>query len=208
MRTSDYSNPYITSTFKANTIFKTVQATLRLKKWPVLSVGYMPSSQLTSINNQVTENRFYTLMGTANYVYRIHKTFMHTGLVYTKFYNNAPDTGFIYYNAKNWFVYHNIIGNRISYHTAATFSYNTNYRLITVDQGLTAKLTEMLSAGGGVKWNRLNAEQSLIGYYGSIQLRMAKLGELDLSFDRGYIPGLTETLRKNDFGRATYIKIF
>ena len=208
LRTSDYSNPYVSNSFKTNTVFKSLQATLRLKKWPVLSAGYMPSSQVSSLNNQLIENHFYTLMATANYVYRIRRGYMHSGLVYTRFYNAAPDTGFIYYNARNWFVYHNITGNVLSYNSAATFSYNSNYRLLTLDQGISCKVSSGLSAGGGAKWNRLNSGESHIGYYGNLQFRLVKLGELNLSFDRGYIPGITEKLRRNDFGRVTYIKTF
>jgi|GEM_PF-386217 len=208
LRTNDYTNPYVTNTFKTNTVFKSIQATVRIKKMPVLSVGYMPSSQITSIGNQVVENRFYTLTASANHVYRIRNGYMHTGLVYTKFYNDAPDTGFIYYNARNWFVYHNIISNKWSFNSFVTLSYNNVYQLLTIDQGMTCKLSRQLNVGGGLKWNRLNNQENHLGYYGNVQFRINKLGDFNLSFDRGYIPGLNETLRKSDFGRATYIKIF
>jgi len=208
LRTNDYSNPYIVNNFKTNTIFKSLQATLRRKKWPMLSVAYMPSSQMTSIGSQVMENRFYTLLGTANYVYRLRKTLMHTGLVYTRFYNGASDSAFVYYNARNWFVYHNIIGDVLSFNSAASISYHTGYRLLTLDQGLSCKISNRVNAGGGLKWNVLNGTDSHPGYYGNIRWRPGKLGELNMSFDRGYIPGTTDKLRKNDFGRLTYTKIF
>ncbi len=208
LRTNDYSNPYITTAFKTNTVFKSLQATLRLKKWPVLSVGYMPSSQITSIGNQVVENRFYTLTASANYMYRIRKNYMHTGLVYTRFYNGAPDTSFIYYNASNWFIYHHIIGSTFSFNSVATLSYNNTYRLFTIDEGLTYKLNKNLSAGGGLKWNHLNSNENHMGYYGSLQFRIIRIGDFNLSLDRGFIPGINGQLLRNDFGRATYIKTF
>ena len=208
LRTNDYSTPYIINNFRTNTIFKSLQITLRKKKWPVLSVAYMPSSQITNIGSQVLENHFYTLTGTAGYVYRFHKTLMHTGLVYSRFYNGAADTGFVYYNARNWFMYHNIIGEVLSFNSAASISYHTGYQLLTLDQGLTCKINNRLTAGGGFKWNVLNGADSHPGYYGNIRWRPAKIGEFNISYNRGYIPGITDKLRRNDVGRIIYIKIF
>jgi hypothetical protein len=208
LRTNDYINPYITTNYKSNTVFKSIQATLRWRKLPTLSVGYMPSSQLTSIDNQIIENRFYTLTASANHMYRVRQRYMHTGILYTRFYNDAPDSSFIYYNARNWFIHHNIIGNTVSFNSALSLSYNTNYKLVTFDQGVNYKFNNRLSAAGGLKLNHLNNESNNLGYYCNIQMQLKKIGGFQLSFDRGFIPGITNQLRKNDFGRATYIKTF
>lgn len=208
LRTNDYINPYVTNNYKSNTVFKSIQATLRMRKFPALSVGYMPASQLTSINNQIIENRFYTLTANSNYMYRVKQRYMHTGILYTRFFNGAPDSSFIYYNARNWFIHHNIIGNTLSFNSAVSLSYNTNYKLVTLDQGINYKLNNRISAGGGLKLNRLNNKENNLGYYGNVQMRLKKVGEFQLSFDSGFIPGITDKLQKNDFGRATYIKTF
>jgi hypothetical protein len=209
LRKNDFVNPLIVNnTFKSNTVFKSIQATFRKRKWPVLSAGYMPSSQLTNFNNQVIENHFYTLMGSANYMYRFKKVHINTGILFTRFYNNASDASFIYYNAKSLLVHHNILGNRVSFNTSLAVSENNSYQLVTADQGFNYNINSNCSAGSGIKTNRLNHHQYNTGFYANVQVRLKNVGEFLFSFDRDFIPGVTNSLYKNDFGRATYIKTF
>ena len=208
VKTNEYNSPYTIYNYKSNTIFTTVQATLRLKKWPVISAAYMPSSQLYKTGNDIIETRFSTLMASASYMYRVARQYMHCSLMYNQFFNDNNQQQFMYYNAGNWLVNHSIMGNKLTLNTAVGLSYNADYRLQTIDQGMNYRLNNWLRAGGGLKWNRLNSITNAIGYYGSAQLKLKKLGEIEMSFDHGFLPGLNGVLLPNDMGRIIYFKTF
>jgi len=52
VRKNDFTNPYIDQVFYTNTVFQSIQASLRIKKLPVLSLGYYPSSQLIKLGDE------------------------------------------------------------------------------------------------------------------------------------------------------------
>ncbi|HEY4205997.1 MAG TPA: hypothetical protein VGM31_04250, partial [Puia sp.] len=100
--TNDFSNPFIGKEYKSTTVFKSIQATLRKRNWPVISLGYYPSSQITRLgDDQYMENLFYTLVGNVTHSYSIQHLLMNTALVYTQFYNRQSDSGFTYFNTRN-----------------------------------------------------------------------------------------------------------
>lgn len=208
VRTNEYNSPYTVYNYKSNTIFTSVQATLRIKKWPVLTAAYMPASQLYKNGNDIIETRFSTLMASAAYMYRIRGVYMHSAVMYNKFFNDRDQQQFLYYNASGWLINHSIMGERLTLNSAANLSYNGDYRLLTLDQGMNYTLNKWLRAGGGLKWNRLNKISNAIGYYVNAQVKMKKLGEVHLTYDRGFLPGINRTLLPNDMGRAIYIKTF
>lgn len=208
VKTNEYNSPYTIFNYKSNTIFTTAQLTLRLKKWPVITAAYMPASQLYKSDNEIIETRFHTLMASVSYMYKIRSVYMHSSVMYNRFFNDKDLQGFIYYNSTNWLFNHSIIANRITINSAASISYNTTYRLTTLDEGFNYQLKSWLRAGAGLKWNQLNKSINKIGYYGNLQVRLKKLGMIDLSFERGFLPGFNNDLMPNNTGRIIYFKNF
>lgn len=208
IKTNEYNSPYTVYNYKSNTIFTTVQTTLRLKKWPVISAAYMPSSQLYKSGNEIIETRFNTLMASLSYMYKTGNIYMHSSAVHNRFFNDPDQQQFMYYNASGWMLNHSIIGNKLSLNSSASHSNNGDYRLLSLDQGISYSIRQWLRAGGGIKWSRLNGSGDSRGYYGNMQWRLNKLGEVHLSFDHGFLPGLNGMLLSNDMGRVLYIKTF
>jgi hypothetical protein len=210
IRTNDFTNPLLNAGYKSSTVFKSLQATLRLKKWPTLSVGYFPSSQITKINDsQFQENLFYTFMASSSHTYKVRNISMVGMLMYTQFYNKVTDTNFVYFNTKNLlFSQTAFIGNLTlqSQWTAAT---NTTYSLYTIDNKADYKISGWLSLGAGVKYNKqtvYNIDQW--GYSGTATVRVPLIGEFRLMADKGFIPGNNRQLVVNKLGRLTYLKVF
>ncbi len=208
VKTNEYNSPYAIYRYKSNTLFTTVQATLRLKKWPVLSTAYMPSSQLYKTGNDIIETRFSTLMASANYMFKAGRYYMYSMVMYNKFFNDRDQQQFMYYNASNWLLNLSMMHEAFSLNTTAGLSYNADYRLHTLDEGFQYRFNKWLRAGSGLKWNVLNTTTHAIGYYGNMKLLLRKLGEFDLSFDHGFLPGLNSGLLPNNMGRIIYFKTF
>ena len=102
VRKSSFDDPLIASTYSSTVLLKSLQLVWRRKKWPMLSLAYMPTSQLMKdASGNVIENVYYALTGTAVYSYSVKKVRMSSSVIYSQFYNRGTDSGFVLYNAKS-----------------------------------------------------------------------------------------------------------
>ena len=208
--TNDFSNPLIGSQYKSTTVFKSVQATLRKPRWPVISLGYFPSSQLTKLGDgQYIENLFYTLTGNITYSYSWRHLLMNSTLMYTRFYNRSDDSGFVYFNTTNLLVSQSFFLTGCTLQANASAAANQDYRLYTLEGKGLYNINKYLSAGAGIKYNKqtmFNIVQ--LGYSAELMLRLPKLGQVQFSADKGFIPGMNKQLVPNNTGRLSYFKTF
>ncbi|OQP59647.1 hypothetical protein A3860_36835 [Niastella vici] len=208
--TNDFSNPLIGSQYKSTTVFKSVQATWRRNRWPVISVGYFPSSQITKLGDgQYQENLFYTLTGNVTHSYRVSNLMMNSALVYTQFYNRSTDSGFVYFNTKNLLLSHTVFWQQFTLQGNASGAFNQDYKLYTLEGKALYNLNKYLMIGGGLKYNRqtvFNIEQ--LGYSAETMVQIPKFGQIQFSAEKGFIPGMNKQLVPNNTGRATYFKTF
>jgi len=210
MRKNDFSNPYLASAFQSNTVFKSIQATLRLKKWPVVTVGYYPSSQLIKINDErYMENLYYIFTGTVSHHYEAMHTRMNTMLSFVQFYNQPSDSGFSYFKSRNLLAYHFIYFGHTSLQLSLSEIKGTDYTLYTGGTGLQLQANKWLSMGGGVKYsNQTSINQQQLGYHLNTTVKMGELGTLGLRVEKSFIPGIDRQLRENKIGRLTFTKVF
>lgn len=210
LRTNDFVNPYVGNNYKSSTVFKSLQASLRLKKWPIITAGYYPSSQLIKLaDGQYTENLFYTLIGTVNHTYKYHSTIMNSALVYSRFYNKPTDTGFVYFNTTNILLSQQVFLNKLTVQFNASSSRNTDYRLYILEANGQYKIKTWLSVGAGVKYNtQPNYNVTMFGYASNATISIKQLGEIQFLVDKGFIPGANKQLVPNNIGRLSYFKIF
>ncbi len=204
LRQNDFTNPYVAEQLKTKAVFKSVQATLRIRKWPIVSAGYFPSSQLIKINNdQIIENLFYTLVGTVTHTYQTRP------LVYTQFYNKQTDSNFVYFNTKNIMLNQNIYFQKFSMQENFTAASNHYYNLFTIGSSMDYKICTWLTVGGGIKLNHQTVfDNNLAGYSVRTQLKINHIGGVELYYDKGFIPGPARNLVSNEIGRVAYYKTF
>ena len=83
---NDYYNPFVAINYKTSALLASFQANLRIKKWPIISLGYYPSYQLIKTgDDKFSESRYYTLSGSAGYFYKIQEVQLSSYLVYSRF---------------------------------------------------------------------------------------------------------------------------
>ena len=208
--TNDFSNPFIGSQYKGTTVFKSVQATWRRNKWPIVSLGYFPSSQITKLGDGLyKENLFYTLTGNVTHSYNVHQLMMNSALVYTQFYNRSTDSGFVYFNTKNLLLSQSVFMQQLTLQANASGAFNQDYHLYTLEGRAQYNINKYVMIGAGIKYNRqtvFNIEQ--LGYSAETTLQIPRLGQIQFSADKGFIPGMNKQLVPNNTGRATYFKTF
>jgi hypothetical protein len=210
LQQNDYNNPFVTTAYKSSTMLASAQANLRIKKWPVFSFGYYPSYQLTKAgDDHYSETRYYTLLASAGYYYHINKIQLSTYTAYSQFYNQASDSGFVYFNSKNVLLSQNIFFSRCSIVLNASMSDNYDYNIYTVENNAQFTINRFITAGGGVKMIKHSLYNLMHwGYNGNIALTIPHIGDIQFMMDTGFIPGINRQLVENKTGRLTYYKTF
>jgi hypothetical protein len=188
LRSNEFSNPYIIQQYASNMIFKTVQVTLRKKRWPVISAGYMPSSQLTKIDDKLTENRFHTMNIIGWHQYKIGIQKVATTVGYNRFYNTALDTGFVYFNAVNFFMQHNIFFSRFNASIGGSYSRNSGFQLMVMEESFQFMLLKNINISCGLKITNYQQQVTKMGSWWRTSFRFMKTGWLQAQFDDGFIP--------------------
>jgi hypothetical protein len=208
MRKNEFTSPLTAYQYNSNAVFKSVQASLRLKRLPFVTVAYMPSSQLSVVDNRITENQFYTFTSTASHYFKLGKFYATSLAMYSRFYNSSTDTGFIYYNSKNIHLNQSFTSGRFMSNSTFTMMVSPGDQLYTCDQGITF-IRSFFTWGVGMKYSDLNHTNRKMGIYGSGTMEFRKLNtDVNLSFEHGYLPGSDHNLVANDMGRIMIVKRF
>jgi hypothetical protein len=208
LRKNEFTNPFLPQDYKSNTIFKSLTATFRMRKWPVITVGYQPMSQLTVLDDQVIGNRFQVLNASAYHIYKIKDLRTASTVVLNKFYNSSSDSGFVYFNATNVFWAQQFFFKAFTTQVAISYTRNPGYRMVVMDEGVQLNLTRLGSVGFGVKINNLNEELVKTGGYVNANLRVYKQDFVTLSYEQGYLPGFNKGLIRNEMATVQFVKSF
>lgn len=209
IRKNDFISPIATPSFSSQTIFKSIQASVRIKKYPFVSVGFYPSSQLSLSNNNVlVENQYNTLNAISNYSYQVKNIGMNTNAVYTKFYNNSSDTGFIYFNASNYTINQSFFITPFILQGSVSVVDQKNLHLLTIEPLVSYQYKNSVTISGSFKWNRQNGSEDFFGGTAGINVYLKKSGTLQFNYDKTFVPGFNNKLRPVDIGRASFYREF
>ena len=205
---NSFENPNLLTRYTGNSVLKNISLTFRNKKSPAFSFSYMPSSQLSDIDGVIYQNYFQTLTFSCNHSYNVGMAKAHTVISYNRFYNDSKDSGFIYFNANNLYINQTL--QFLSYSATINMarSSNTTYTLTTLDGGINANVFKNSQVGLGVKIMQLNDKNLRVGLYGNERIIISKLGELNLSIEKTYLPGFYGNLVKNDLYTIGYRRFF
>lgn len=209
LRKNGFDNPLVQRSYSSSVVFKSIQAMLRIKKWPVLSVSYMPNTQLTkTAEGNYSENVYYALTGNMFYNYRAGRNFMNSSLFYSRFYNKGSDSGFIHYNAKNISFSHAIIFKGLQTQTEAQYTTQPALTYFTFSQKADKQLSGHFNASVGIRGNVIPGGALYVGAIAGMDCVIRKLGKFQMQYDKGHLPGYNNKLTPNNWGRVTYTKIF
>ncbi|PSL26299.1 coiled-coil domain-containing protein [Chitinophaga ginsengisoli] len=210
IKKNDFTTNYQQTNYQSNTVFKSIQATFRRKKWPVITVGYYPSSQITKLSdNSYSENLFYNLVGTASHFYTYRGIMMSTVFSYTQFYNKQTDSNFLYFNSKNMMLNQTLFVGKFTINGGGSFATNPEYNLYGADGNVQYKMRTWLEIGGGMKYNFQTVyDLTQIGYSGNARVIIPLLGEIAVMAEKAFIPGMEKRLVSSNNGRLTYTKTF
>ena len=183
---TDFRSFGIASNIHTKTVFASASATVRIKKLPIVSVGYYPGSQLYWMDqNKLYEYFYYIFNATASHYFNIGKLPMQTVFTYNKFFNKYTDSlvsgSQSYYN-----LFWTVWKNKFSYMANFSRQETVSNLLHTLEAGLTYS-GRRVKIGGSIKWNQ--AERSTgIGYSLNGGLSLGKIGTINCIYDRSFLP--------------------
>jgi hypothetical protein len=209
IRKNDFLSPVAAPNFNSRMIFKSIQATLRIPKYPFVSVGYYPSSQLSLSNDNIlTESQYNTFNALVSHNYTVKGLAMNSNAMYTKFYNSGSDSGFIYYNASSYTITQSFYLGALTLQAMAAVTDQQNLKLVTLEPMINYQFKNKISVSGSFKWSRLNHTENLFGGTAGLNLYFKKLGTLQLNYDKSWLPGYSRVLIPVDIGRMSFYREF
>ncbi len=203
-RSNVFEHPFLVQSYQSNTVLKSLQASFRKRRWPTITAGYMPTTQLTRLDNLVLENQFNSLNASLLHRYHWLDKPLTTSVVYSRFYNTAADTGFAYFNAANLFINQTVNFTHYSMQVAISHSKSSSFELNVLDGGFSLNAGRAGSCTFGVKVSNFNRAETVSSIYTKLQLNLRKWGSLQLLYDNGYLPGANRKFVKNTIFNMGY----
>ena len=209
LRQNDFTSPLTDKTFKTSTVFKTIQLNVRFPHYPVLNAGYYPGSQYYIVDkNTIRENAYYILNGSVLYSYRFKGIGMNSSFIYNRYFNKATDSGFVLYKGVNYILSQSLLFNKLQAEGSYSYNKQTELNYYTVDAHADYSFNKILQIGAGVKYNHVQSGKNYWGQSLKLGLNLNKFGNLQLHYEKSYLPTIQQTLYPVETGRVGWYKIF
>jgi hypothetical protein len=209
LKQNDFTNPFTEKTFKTTTVFKSFQVNVRFPKWPVLSAGYYPGTQLYIIDrDRIKENAYYILNGSLVYNYSLGDKQMLSSIVYNSYSNKATDSGFISYTGKNYIASHALLFPKMRLQGSYMFTDQEALKYSTLEAAADYAPLKGFKIGGATKYNKVKDGSTYWGSRALLSFEVGKLGTLQFQYEKSFLPTINQTLFPVETGNATWIKYF
>jgi hypothetical protein len=209
LRRNDFTNPFTEKTFKTKTVFTSVQLNIRVPKWPTISAGYHPGSQLYFIDrDRIRENVYYILNGSLIYTYSAGGTRMTSSAIYNQYYSKGTDSGFISYKGKSYMISHSLLFRTLQLGGNFIYTDQRELRYYTVEANADYFPKSFFKVGIGGKYNRTASGKVYWGERAQLTLEIKKLGGLQMQYEKSFLPTVYQTLFPVETGRISWFKYF
>ena len=209
IRRNDFTSPFTQKTFKTTTVFGSVQLTARIPKWPSISVGYHPGSQLYIIDrNRIRENVYYILNGSLIYQYKLAGVQMVSSAIYNQYTTRGTDSGFINYSGINYMLGQVLSFQKLQLQGNFIYTDQQELKYYTIESNADLTITTVLRLGAGLKYNRVYNGKTYWGGTAQARFDMKNIGCLQLQYEKSFLPTIQQTLFPVEVGRLTLFKNF
>jgi hypothetical protein len=209
LRRNDFTNPVSEKTFKTSTVFKSIQVNVRVPRWPSFSAGYYPGSQVYVIDkDHIRENAYYILNASVVHQYKAGGVRMLSTLLYNRYAGKGTDSGFIAYSGNSYMASQTCMLPRLQLQGMYMYTDQEQMQYYTLDANGEYSITRAIRAGAGVKYNKVTGGYAYLGNNVHVGFDVKKLGNLQLQYDKSYLPTIWQTLYPVETGRLTWIKYF
>lgn len=205
---NDFTNQFVEN-LSSNTTFYTAQLLYTKTKWPTISLGYFPVSQVVLLNGreEFGEITYHTLHGGLNYTFTVGKTRHSANIQYALMDGDAIDSNFSRVSNSSFSTnYFSQIGKWI---LSAGYVVNKaplfEHSIYDVSVGFSFKRNGLFSLKGKV--GNPGDGQNMFGGAVNIHFPEWRWGSLQIMADRQLLPVFrSQALRPVNSGRIIFIK--
>ncbi len=209
LRRNDFTHPFADKTFKTSTVFTSMQATVRIPRLPVMSIGYFPGTQLyVEDKKRILENVYYTLNASAVHMYDIGGWQMTSSAIYNRYSGKGTDSGFIAYSGVNYMLGQSMQAGRFVVNGLYNFTDQERMRYHTAESGIEYAVTSKIRLGATAKYNRIIGGNRYWGGRAQANIEFKQLGAFQLQYDKSYLPTIYGALFPVESGRLSWFKFF
>jgi hypothetical protein len=209
LRRNDFTNPFVEKTYKTSTTFKSILVNVRFPKYPSLSVGYYPGTQLYSIDNEtIRESAYYILNGTVTYNYFYKNIGMNSSFVYNKYTSQASDSGFVAYKGVNYYASQTAFFKKLQLQAGFSYSKQPELEYNTLETSADYALRNWLKVGVGAKYNAVNGGDNYWGKRLQLSADFKQLGSIQFQYEKSFLPTIYQSLYPVEIGRVSWYKYF
>jgi hypothetical protein len=209
LRKNDFINPFTEQNIKTSSVFASLVANIRIPKLPILSVGYFPGSQVFIVDNdRLQENIYYIMNGSMIYNYRLKNLNMNSSMVYNRYYNKATDSGLVANEGVSWYASQTVFLKRIQLLAGYSFFKQPELSYKTIESGIDFNISSRIKLGGTFKGNYVKNGETYIGHRYLISLDAGKIGQLQINYEKSYLPSVNNSLYPMETGRLIWYKKF
>lgn len=204
-RYTNFNAYSIANNIKTRTLFASAIATMRLKKLPVVSLGFYPGSQLYLVDqSKLYEYYYYILNATITHQFTIGRLPIQGVFTYNKFLNRYSDS--LVKGAQSFYsMFWTTQFGRFGYLLNGSRQELENALLLSAESGLTYTLSRF-RIGASIKWNRIDKSETRFGYSANASWTIGNLGTVSLLFDRSYLPERTGVFIPVQTGQLQIVK--
>lgn len=209
LRRNDFVNPFTEKTFRTSTVFTSLQLGVRVPRWPSLSIGYYPGSQLYIIDRErIRENAYYILNGTLTHNYSLLGIRMISSALYNQYASKGTDSGFIRYNGINYMLSQSLLFEKFQAQGNFIYTDQEELRFFTLEGNLDYSLAGFLRIGAGVKYNKITGGLACWGGRSQATIELKKVGGIQFQYEKSFLPTIYQTLFPVELGRVSWFKNF
>jgi hypothetical protein len=209
LRRNDFTNPFTEKTFKTSTVFTSAQLNVRVPKWPSVSMGYYPGSQLYIIDRErVRENVYYIMNGSIVHTYSLAGINMMSSAVYNYYSNKGTDSGFVNYSGNNYMISHSLLFRKLQLTGNYIHTDQQELSFFTLEANADYFPVAFFRIGAGSKYNKTEYGRTYWGGKAQVMLEIKKLGGLQLQYEKSFLPTIHQTLFPVEVGRVSWFKYF
>lgn len=189
LKYTDFKSYGISTNIKSRTLFASANATLRVRKLPVISIGYYPGSQLYWLDqSRLYEYYYYILNSTVSHYFKAGAIPVQAVFSFNSFTNKYTDS-LVVGSQSNYSVFLTAWVHQFSYQANYTRQQAGSSRLTTAEAGLLFS-DRSLRIGGTLKLNF--AEQTYrTGYSFNLGVSLKRAGIFSIIYDKSYLPDRT-----------------
>lgn len=209
LRRNDFTNPFTDKTYKTSTVFKSILLNIRIPKYPSLSVGYYPGTQLYVVNKEtIRENAYYLFNASLVHSYFHKGTGMNSSFVYNQYFNKATDSGFILYKGSAYYGVQTIFLKKLQLQTSCSYNNQPDLKYFTIESAGDYTLKQFLKIGAGAKYNKVTGGGNYWGERIQLSVDFKQTGRLQFQYEKSYLPSINQTLYPVEIGRVSWYKYF